>query len=96
MFAHQQGLKYGDDMPRISNTSEYMDVYTVARLPPYHLDLNPIELIWANVKGYVARNNNTFKMKDVSALLAEGIPRITPEVWQNAICHVTDKVEHAM
>nr|XP_049693359.1 uncharacterized protein LOC110382585 [Helicoverpa armigera] len=37
----------------------------VFRLPPYHCELNPIELVWADVKGYVARNNTTFKMVDV-------------------------------
>jgi hypothetical protein len=29
--------------------------HSVLRLPPYHPDLNPIELIWASVKEYVAR-----------------------------------------
>jgi hypothetical protein len=28
--------------------------HTVFRLPPYHPDLNPIELIWANVTQWVA------------------------------------------
>ncbi len=27
------------------------------RLPPYHCEFNPIELIWSQVKGYVVRNN---------------------------------------
>ena len=27
---------------------------TVLRLPPYHCELNPIELVWAQVKGEVA------------------------------------------
>lgn len=34
--------------------------YGVLRLPPYHCELNPIELVWAQTKGYVARNNRTF------------------------------------
>ena len=25
--------------------------HTAIRLPPYHADLNPFELIWANLKG---------------------------------------------
>lgn len=28
---------------------------TVLRLPPYHCELNPIELIWADIKNYVAK-----------------------------------------
>jgi transposase len=42
--------------------------HTVLRLPPYHPDLNPIELIWANVKQWVAGKNTTFKIKDVEQL----------------------------
>lgn len=29
---------------------------TILRLPPYHCELNPIELVWAQVKGHVAKN----------------------------------------
>lgn len=38
---------------------------TVLRLPPYHWELNPIELAWSSVKNYVRMNNTTFKLKDV-------------------------------
>ena len=31
--------------------------HRVLRLPPYHSELNPIELVWGQVKGYVSRNN---------------------------------------
>ena len=47
--------------------------YTVVRLPPYHCDLNPIELIWANIQNYVARRNSTWKMVDVERLCTEAI-----------------------
>ncbi|XP_047541814.1 uncharacterized protein LOC125074529 [Vanessa atalanta] len=60
----------------------------VLRLPPYHCELNPIELVWADVKGYVARNNTTFKMVDVKKLLQEALKNITPEKWKNCISHV--------
>ncbi|KAJ8971594.1 hypothetical protein NQ317_016323 [Molorchus minor] len=42
---------------------------TILRLPPYHCELNPIELIWAQIKTDVARNNRTFKLGDVKLLL---------------------------
>ncbi|CAH2010038.1 unnamed protein product [Acanthoscelides obtectus] len=61
---------------------------TVLRLPPYHCELNPIELIWAQVKGYIARHNTTFKLPDVKVLLETSIQLVTPEAWQNAIRHV--------
>lgn len=35
----------------------------VLRLPPYHCELNPIELAWASVKHHVKFNNSTFKLK---------------------------------
>ncbi|CAH4003106.1 unnamed protein product [Pieris brassicae] len=60
----------------------------VLKLPPYHCELNPIELVWADVKGYVARNNTTFYMVDVKKLLQEGLNSITIEKLQNCISHV--------
>ena len=40
----------------------------VIRLPPYHCDLNGIELIWADEKNYVARENKEMTLKSVEAL----------------------------
>ncbi|CAK1595314.1 unnamed protein product [Parnassius mnemosyne] len=60
----------------------------VLRLPPYHCELNPIELVWADVKGYVARKNTTFKMADVKKLLQQALGNISAEKWQNCISHV--------
>jgi len=37
----------------------------VLRLPPYHCALNAIELIWADIKGFVTRYNSTFKFDDM-------------------------------
>ncbi|CAK1603163.1 unnamed protein product [Parnassius mnemosyne] len=51
----------------------------VLRLPPYHCELNPIELVWADVKGYVAQKNTTFKMADVKKLLQETLGNISAE-----------------
>ncbi|GBP70621.1 hypothetical protein EVAR_98201_1 [Eumeta japonica] len=54
-------------------------VVEVLRLPPYHCELNPIELVWADIKGHVARNNTIFKIADVKKLLSEGLTQIMPE-----------------
>lgn len=51
---------------------------TILRLPPYHCELNPIELVWAQVKGHVAKNNKTFKMNEVRSLFEEGLRQVTP------------------
>lgn len=66
---------------------------TVLRLPPYHCQLNPIELIWAQVKGEVARNNTTFKLNDVRQLLINSFGNVTRENWTNAINHVKKEEE---
>ena len=50
--------------------------------------MNPIELIWAQVKGFVAENNTTFRLKDVKELVYGGFGRITKEVWAKAEDHV--------
>lgn len=65
----------------------------VLRLPPYHCELNPIEMVWSMVKGYVKTNNKSFKLPEVKRLLEEGIARVTSEHWKNFIRHII-KEEH--
>ncbi|KAL4098424.1 hypothetical protein QTP88_023043 [Uroleucon formosanum] len=64
---------------------------TVLRLPPYHCELNPIELAWSMVKSYVKSNNTTYKIIDVKHLLHQAIDRVRPEDWQSFIRHVIDE-----
>jgi hypothetical protein len=66
--------------------------HTVLRLPPYHPDLNPTELIWANVKLWVASKSTTFKIKDVEQLCRQRFEEIWHEEWENVCPHV-EKVE---
>lgn len=61
---------------------------TVLRLPPYHCELNPIELIWAQVKGYVAARHTTFKLQEVRRLLNESFEHVTAEKWADCVRHV--------
>lgn len=58
------------------------------RLPPYHADLNAIELIWGDLKGYIARKNLSFKFSDVKVLIEEAFSQITAEKWSNCCAHV--------
>jgi hypothetical protein len=67
--------------------------HTVLRLPPYHPDLNPIELIWATVKNNVSKKNITFKLEDVRKLAEHEFDHITPEEWQKRCQHVIN-IEH--
>lgn len=75
-----------DEMARDQNR-------TVLRLPPYHCELNPIELIWGQVKGEVSRNNKTFKMKDLHPLFLEALKNVTVDNWRNAIRHAKNVEE---
>lgn len=60
----------------------------VLRLPPYHCELNPIELIWAQIKSHVGRNNKTFKMAEIKELTREAIAKIDAASWTKCIEHV--------
>ena len=65
--------------------------FEVLRSPIAHCELNPIELIWAQVKGRVARRNKTFRLQDEKRLV-ESLAGVTPKNWRDAVTHV-EKVE---
>ena len=58
-----------------------LHVHEVLRTPVRHCELNPIELIWAQVKGFVAKNNTTFRLKDVKELTYAAFGKIAKDVW---------------
>jgi transposase len=66
--------------------------YKIANLHEYevlrHCELTPIELIWAQVKGFVAKNNTTFRLKDAKELTYAAFGTITKDVWTKAEEHV--------
>ncbi|XP_074028603.1 uncharacterized protein isoform X1 [Leptinotarsa decemlineata] len=67
----------------------------VHRLPPYHCELNPTELIWAQIKNQVAREDLTSETDKIKGLLATAIENVTPESWKKCIRH-TIKEEDKM
>ena len=67
--------------------------HTSLRLPPYHADLNPIELIWGQIKHDIAVRNTSFKGKDLVALVQSGIQKITKDQWRKCVQHTTDVEE---
>ncbi|KAK3094021.1 hypothetical protein FSP39_023056 [Pinctada imbricata] len=67
--------------------------HVVLRTPVRHCELTPIELIWAQIKGNVAKNNTTFKLTDVKALVFREFDKITYSVWEKAESHVK-KIEN--
>ena len=64
--------------------------HTVLRLPIAHCELNPIELAWASVKGYVAKQNKDFNLKEVQRLIPDGFKHMTTDMWRNFCRHVVD------
>uniref|UniRef100_A0A0B7BNV4 Tc1-like transposase DDE domain-containing protein n=1 Tax=Arion vulgaris TaxID=1028688 RepID=A0A0B7BNV4_9EUPU len=67
--------------------------HTSLRLPPYHSHLNPIELVWAAVKGQVAAVNKTFKLRDVKVLTRDALAKIDIEYWNKCEEHVLREEE---
>ena len=68
--------------------------HSILRLPPYHPDLNPIELIWGDVKQWVGIRNVTFKLKDVEALCRQRFDQIGEMVWENVCRRVEENEQH--
>ncbi|XP_076249398.1 uncharacterized protein LOC143188819 [Calliopsis andreniformis] len=59
--------------------------HEVVRLPPYHCQYNPIEKIWAQVKGYVAEHNKAFTMAEIRRLFDEGLAKVTADNWRKCV-----------
>ncbi|XP_068206400.1 uncharacterized protein [Palaemon carinicauda] len=57
--------------------------HRVLRVPPYHCLYNPIELIWTQVKSFIARN--TLKKDNLEVLVTEALSLITPQTWMDAV-----------
>ena len=81
------GIKYKYDKYRIDELASVAG-HTVLRLPPYHCELNPIELVWAQVKHHVAVRNTNFKSAYMQQLIEEGFNSVSIENWRNYVSHV--------
>lgn len=57
-------------------------------LPPYHCDLNPIELIWSTMKRKVADVNIEHKNAEIPRLVREAFDAITVHEWAQHCKHV--------
>jgi transposase len=60
------------------------------RLPPYHCKLNPIELVWAQLKKIIAKhnfNNNSIEFKN---LISKAFSEMDSNFWLNCIKHVVN------
>lgn len=66
--------------------------HDVLRLPPYHPDLNPIEMAWASIKGYVSSKNVKWNIGRVIELINEKVDIMGAEEW-NKLCDKVKSVE---
>lgn len=66
--------------------------HEVLRLPPYHPDLNPIELIWSQVKKLIASRNLTYRLNDLVQIAENAFNDIEPHRWRS-VCEHVQKVE---
>jgi transposase len=65
--------------------------HEVIRTPPYHPELQPIEICWGVVKNHVARKCD-FTMKNLIEQLASGFSKVTADTCSKIIAKVR-KVE---
>lgn len=64
--------------------------HEVLRLPPYHCELNPIELIWSLAKRKVAKKNINLSAADTEKLISACFASITAEDWKKMTDHVVN------
>ena len=51
--------------------------------PPFDTELNPIELIWAQVRGFMAKNNTTYMLKNSRTPLLEKLQKMCGQKQKN-------------
>ncbi|XP_061381348.1 uncharacterized protein LOC116776357 isoform X2 [Danaus plexippus] len=61
----------------------------ILRLPPYHGELNPGELVWSDVKDHLEITDTSFTFEQIKSLLQASIRNVSPDKWQSCITHVT-------
>ena len=69
------------------------DGHEVVHLPPYHCELNPIELAWSQVKRHIKDNNRLFTLSAVKDLTHEGFQKVNSSLWKKLVEHVRREFE---
>ncbi|XP_053618380.1 uncharacterized protein LOC128679904 [Plodia interpunctella] len=62
--------------------------HEVLRLPPYHPDLNPIELVWGDIKGQLAQKSIDSNLDQKKEILERLFAEYPKEKWENCVKHV--------
>lgn len=66
--------------------------HSILRLPPYHPDLNPIEMAWSTIKQYVGSKNVKWNINRVIELVKEKVALMHADEWQ-ALCNKVKNIE---
>ncbi|GBP80887.1 hypothetical protein EVAR_52191_1 [Eumeta japonica] len=56
--------------------------HTILRLPPYHPDLNPIEMAWSTIKQYVGSKNVKWNINNAIELIIEKVNLMGAPEWE--------------
>lgn len=67
--------------------------HIVLHSPVAHCELNPIEVVWSNVKRYLKDHNQTYKLADLEKLVPDAFQSVTQETWANHCQHVEKEEE---
>ena len=62
-------------------------VHEILRLPPYHCELNPIELAWAAEINYVAGENKDMSLDLVEKLFRKKREEFLEDFWRKCVEH---------
>ena len=68
--------------------------HEILRLPPYHCELNPIELVWAAEKNYVAGENKDMSLDSVEKLFRKKREELPEDFWRKCVEHVKKMEEN--
>ncbi|EEB10046.1 hypothetical protein Phum_PHUM012940 [Pediculus humanus corporis] len=66
--------------------------HSILKLPPDHPDLNPIDLMWADMKTFLIDNIKTFDLNSLKILCQEKINNFALETWLMK-CNLVKNVE---
>lgn len=66
--------------------------HMVLRLLPHFADLNPVELIWADMKQWLRADNTTFHINDIKRICEQGFKETQAVEW-NSVCEYVEKLE---
>lgn len=68
----------------------------MVRLPPYHCEFNPIELVWARAKGAVASRNVEYKLDHAMKYMREECCKCDAAYWRKLDDHARKEEQLAI